>query len=206
MCNMNAKETKRRRILEAAYHLFVKNGYNNTKIIDIAEEAGVGKGTVYEYFDSKATLLTSIISSGIEEYLVEYKEIKMSDMKQADKLKALIRVEAKHIQEHGPRMLKMSQVVFDTSDGMPKEFIEKMKVLWTEEYMYIKDIIDEGIERGEFREMNLNLAAITIMGATSSYLNLKYGVCQLADIESPFNVDELEEEEFIDFLIRGIQL
>ena len=46
---MKDKTQKRQRIMDAALQVFVKSGYEKTKIIDVAQAAGIGKGTVYEY-------------------------------------------------------------------------------------------------------------------------------------------------------------
>ncbi len=43
-------------ILEAAVRVLARRGFDATKIEEIAREAGIGKGTVYEYFDSKEDL------------------------------------------------------------------------------------------------------------------------------------------------------
>lgn len=47
------KEAKRRFILDVALELFNEKGYDHTTMDDIAEKAGIGKGTIYEYFKSK---------------------------------------------------------------------------------------------------------------------------------------------------------
>lgn len=55
-------ESKRReQILSVALTLFLKNGYKNTKISDIAEAANISKGLVYRYFESKAAILFSYL-------------------------------------------------------------------------------------------------------------------------------------------------
>lgn len=57
------KEETRGRILNAAFKLFVQNGFEATTVDQIAEEADIGKGTFYNYFPSKEGVL--------EEYLEE---------------------------------------------------------------------------------------------------------------------------------------
>ena len=47
------KEEKKSNILEASIKVFSKKGVAKAKISDIAEAAGIGKGTIYEYFRSK---------------------------------------------------------------------------------------------------------------------------------------------------------
>ena len=55
------REKKRAEIMEAAFRLFLQKGYANTKIIEIANSAMIGKGTVDEYFKSKDQILLDII-------------------------------------------------------------------------------------------------------------------------------------------------
>lgn len=54
------KDAKRRDLVKAAAALFGRDGYAATKIADVARAAGVGKGTMYEYFDSKEDLFWAV--------------------------------------------------------------------------------------------------------------------------------------------------
>src|ERR687889_2788708 len=60
---------KREAILRAAIRVFAHNGYFNSKVADIASEAGVADGTVYLYFKSKEDILHSIFDRSVEEAL-----------------------------------------------------------------------------------------------------------------------------------------
>jgi len=53
------RQEKRSQILEAAMRIFAQRGVKNTKISDIAEAAEIGKGTVYEYFQSKDEIISA---------------------------------------------------------------------------------------------------------------------------------------------------
>jgi AcrR family transcriptional regulator len=52
---------KRNQIMEAAVKLFAEKGFHATSISLIAKEAGISKGLMYNYFDSKETLLKEIM-------------------------------------------------------------------------------------------------------------------------------------------------
>src|SRR5436190_8476740 len=60
---------KREVLLRAAIRVFAHNGYFNSKVADIAREAGVADGTVYLYFKSKEDILHSIFDRSVEEAL-----------------------------------------------------------------------------------------------------------------------------------------
>ncbi|MFR4007908.1 MAG: TetR/AcrR family transcriptional regulator [Christensenellales bacterium] len=53
---------KKLRILQATQKLITQQGYEHLTISRIAQECGIGKGTVYEYFDSKEALLNQALS------------------------------------------------------------------------------------------------------------------------------------------------
>jgi AcrR family transcriptional regulator len=60
------KITKRKCILEAAIRLFSKKGYQQTSIEELAREAGIGKGTVYSYFQTKKDIVRAFCEDELE--------------------------------------------------------------------------------------------------------------------------------------------
>jgi AcrR family transcriptional regulator len=69
------KEEKVRQILDAAKMVLSKKGYVKTTMQDIARQAGMGKGTLYEYFPSKESIFVGIIDAFFEEYLEIFHQI-----------------------------------------------------------------------------------------------------------------------------------
>ena len=53
-------EARRNQILDAATHVFATQGFHPTTIKDIAKEAGIADGTIYNYFQNKSALLIGI--------------------------------------------------------------------------------------------------------------------------------------------------
>jgi len=66
----NRGTEKRERILEGALRAFAKKGFYNTKVSEIASEAGVADGTIYLYFKNKDDLLISLFEDRME-FLIE---------------------------------------------------------------------------------------------------------------------------------------
>jgi AcrR family transcriptional regulator len=60
---------RRSTILKAAASEFSREGYPNAKMQDIATRAGMGKGTIYQYFISKQQLFQQMIKEGIDVYI-----------------------------------------------------------------------------------------------------------------------------------------
>lgn len=59
--NQEIRETKRKQILDTALNLFSDSGFHATSISKIAQEAGISKGLMYNYFESKEALLFAIV-------------------------------------------------------------------------------------------------------------------------------------------------
>jgi AcrR family transcriptional regulator len=63
------RKSKKLHICETALELFAQNGYHATPISQIAKEANISKGLIYNYFESKEELLTNIIDNGFNELI-----------------------------------------------------------------------------------------------------------------------------------------
>lgn len=59
------KEARPEEILDAAFNLFCEKGFSATRMTDVARQAGISKGTLYLYFDSKDMLLRSVVQEFI---------------------------------------------------------------------------------------------------------------------------------------------
>ncbi|TQR36120.1 TetR/AcrR family transcriptional regulator [Lysinibacillus sphaericus] len=77
LTNDDKKKIKRSAILKAAIKLYSGNGFAETKVAEIAKEAGVSFGTVFTYFDSKEVLYEVAFLESLEEikpYFIEIEE------------------------------------------------------------------------------------------------------------------------------------
>jgi len=63
------REEKKERILQTSLELFADKGYDNTSISQIAKNAGISKGLLYNYFESKEEVVITILNKGIDEIL-----------------------------------------------------------------------------------------------------------------------------------------
>ena len=61
MSNINKKEIKQNKILDAAYEVFVGKGYSDTTMDDIAKKSNMSKGAIYHYYSSKKSLFLALI-------------------------------------------------------------------------------------------------------------------------------------------------
>ncbi len=71
----NKKITKAREIARAALRVFTRKGYAATSIQMISTEAGIGKSTVYEYFQTKQEVFIAAIMAGADEWIAGLKDV-----------------------------------------------------------------------------------------------------------------------------------
>ena len=65
------KDARPAELIDAALDVFVERGFTATRLEEIAERAGVSKGTLYLYFDSKEALFKAVVEGGILPALAE---------------------------------------------------------------------------------------------------------------------------------------
>lgn len=68
------KDARPGELASAALELFIEKGFSATRLDDVAKRAGVSKGTLYLYFDSKEDLFKAVVREGIISKFVEFEE------------------------------------------------------------------------------------------------------------------------------------
>ena len=84
------RANSRKAILDGALELFSKKGFSNTTTLDIAREAGISKGLIYNYFHTKDEILESILEQGFERTVGLMNQIR-SDVPAEQQLHQLLR-------------------------------------------------------------------------------------------------------------------
>lgn len=153
---------KREAILRAAIVVFAHNGYFNSKVADIASEAGVADGTVYLYFKSKEEILHSIFHRSVDTAIAEART-KLSSM--TDPREKLRQIAHLHLERLGAD--RELAVVFQVELRGSTKFMEEFSAAGFAEYlMLIRTTIEEGQQVGVFRpELNAKIVAKIFFGA-----------------------------------------
>ncbi len=139
---------KREAILRAAIKVFAQKGYFNSKVADIAKEAGIADGTVYLYFKSKEEILHSVFDRAMEEFIAEGKR-EIAEIPEADK--RLRRIAQLHLEKLGAD--RDLAVVFQVELRGSIKFMEEFSGGGFAEYLdIIRKTIEEGQKTGVFRK------------------------------------------------------
>ena len=153
---------KRAAILRAAIRVFAHNGYFNSKVADIAREAGVADGTVYLYFKSKEEILHSIFNRGMEEAIADGRKQLEGISDAREKLR---RIALLHLERLGAD--RDLAIVFQVELRGSTKFMEEFSAAGFAEYLgLIRSTIEEGQRAGVFRpQLNAKLLAKILFGA-----------------------------------------
>ena len=139
---------KRKAILRAATKVFANQGYFNSKVSDIASEAGIADGTVYLYFKSKDEILHSIFDRAMVEFISEGR---MELAKLSTATEKLTRIAELHLGRLGAD--RDMAVVFQIElRGSTKHMREFSAAGFAEYLDIIRETIADGQENGEFRK------------------------------------------------------
>ncbi len=144
---------KRKRIVEAAAGVFSRRGYKSALMAEVATAAGVGKGTIYEYFDSKEELFLGVfdwfcetVSSGA---MVRATSLGLST---AEKLTVLCDAVLASLVEH-PEYITLTMEFWAAATTSPvrEKLNDAFRRLYADYRLLVTGLIDDGIQRGEFR-------------------------------------------------------
>ena len=197
------KKSKRDMMLNEAFKLFLRHGYKNTKIIDIAENAGIGKGTVYEYFPSKEFLFTQVFR---EKILTEYKkiEIQISKCSSAEeKLIEFVKFEYSNSRQFGDTLQVLPEMIMNTSALKSKELQGILSLLWEYRFNIMHSIIVEGVKSGEFSAMDSEMMAISVLGSINFYILYEFDMMP-KDWPKIVENKEWNFNDFMSIILRGI--
>ena len=167
------KKQKKERILTAAAQTFSQKGFSRALIADIARKAEVGKGTVYEYFDSKEELFLAVFEWYMQQVGIQA-QVSLTAIggTASERLTAL----AQAIITAGQEMEDMYTLFMEFwSAGSPDTFkgqvAQTFRRLYGEFRGLVAGLIKEGQARGEFAsDVDAEAVAATMVGAWDGLL------------------------------------
>jgi TetR/AcrR family transcriptional regulator, fatty acid metabolism regulator protein len=138
---------KREAILRAATRVFARKGFFNSKVSDIAAEAGIADGTVYLYFKSKDEVLHSVFDRAMAEFIAEGRRELEPIESPVEKLRKIAEL---HLERLGAD--RDLAIVFQVELRGSTKFMQEFSAAGFAEYLdIIKRTIEEGQKSGEFR-------------------------------------------------------
>jgi TetR/AcrR family fatty acid metabolism transcriptional regulator len=153
---------KREAILRAAIKVFAGKGFFNSKVADIAGEAGIADGTVYLYFKSKDEILRSIFDRAMEEFIADGRKELAAITDPAERLRKIAQL---HLEKLGAD--RNLAVVFQVELRGSTKFMQEFSAAGFGEYLdIIRSTVESGQSSGDFRsDVKAVVAAKIFYGA-----------------------------------------
>ncbi|MBN1272378.1 MAG: TetR/AcrR family transcriptional regulator [Candidatus Aminicenantes bacterium] len=148
------KEAKKEKIIKAAIQVFARKGFARTTISDVAMEANIGKGTVYEYFSTKEELIHEGFSYFVRALGFDFSVVLASSQAADKKLAGIFRLLVKMIQSDDQGFIEL---IFDVwAEGMKssaskKPILNELKNFYKEYGKLLEEILKDGIRDKSFR-------------------------------------------------------
>ena len=174
----------RNEIVSAAARVFRTKGYHAATVRDIAHEVGILKGSLYHHFTSKEELLYLVVKEPIAQMYREICEIADTDVRPAEKLRRAITAHLEAFDRHYPQLF----VYLREREAVKRRFREMIGFSPKEYYRCWQQILQEGVENGEFRsDFDIQVTSYGLLGM----LNWS---CEWYDPQGRLSIQEVAEE------------
>jgi len=183
------KNARPKELLSAALNAFVERGFAATKLEDVARMAGVSKGTLYLYYESKEELFMAVVRETIVPNIAQAEKI-MTEFKgdTRDLFKELIANWYRQISSVD--MAGICKLMFAEASNFPElaqfyhaEVIQRSESMMTQ-------MLERGMKSGEFRELDLNVMPKIIIAPMVMLMLWNKSFC-------PFAQQPVSEEDYI---------
>ncbi|HEU5011582.1 MAG TPA: TetR/AcrR family transcriptional regulator [Roseiflexaceae bacterium] len=181
---------RRREIFDASVKLFLEKGFPETSMREIAEAAGMGKSSLYDYFRTKDEILAFVIEEETAILTQQAQAIARQSFPPEARLKRVMETHFTFMQENRNLFSRLSAEALRLK-------AESQRGIQQRRYAYqdlVAGIIQEGISQGRFRAVDpLNAARLLL----NSLLSVLYTTRPTASAEAML-------EEAVDIFLRGI--
>ena len=191
-----SKENSKNQILKAALKIFVVNGYSNTKMDDVAEEAGFSKGAVYHHFSSKDDLFFSLIDYWEASFLPKFYSNNYSNVSLVKVLKELASEVASNFKNK--KYLFLAELEIWALSNRDSKVRERTKKLYNKMLSHLENIFTNAINDGEYKNIDPGMAAMAVMTSMQ-------GVIWFSIFDHKNFTAEEYVNEVMNFIINGLK-
>ena len=153
---------KPNQIIEAAVRVFARKGYFNSRVSDVAREAGIAAGTIYLYFNTKEDILTTLFREKMAEFVATLWKAMAGQPDAEAKVRRLVFLHFDQL-ERNPELAEVVQV--ELRQGQ-KFFRGASSQEIGSYFALIASVLEEGVAAGRFRsDLPVKVATKMLFGA-----------------------------------------
>jgi AcrR family transcriptional regulator len=197
MRNNIQRESIRDDILDATDRLLARFGYKKMTIDDLAQEVGIGKGTVYLHFSSKEEIALSHIDRIIERMKIRLKEISSADAPPDERLREMLLT---RVLFRFDSVQHYTQSLSDLLVDLRPRLLARRRRYFEDEAQIFAEVLQEGDKIRMFAVPDALITAETLLLATNSLLPYSLNTKELGERS------EIEERvgRLADLLLTGL--
>jgi AcrR family transcriptional regulator len=146
---------RRHEIFHQVVNVFLKKGFQETSMREIAEAAGLGKSTLYDYFKTKDEILVYYFEDQLSDLTEAAQKIAMQNKSADKRLREVVKMHLESLQANKNLFMKLSLEA-------QRLKLESQSRIQDKRHAYqdlVRALIDEGIREGAFRKVDSLLAA-----------------------------------------------
>lgn len=157
----------RKTILKTALLLFSTKGYFNTSIHDIRRTADISTGAIYHHFQSKEEIAKAIYDDLLGRMTEAFEAIQHDNQSTADRCRAIIAF-----------LFEMTESSREEMEFMlyakHREFMPSaIPICSSKPFAMMREIVQEGIDKGELRDLELTITTTCLFGAMFRMIHLR---------------------------------
>ena len=196
------KEARPGELLDAALDLFVEKGFAGTRAEEVAARAGVSKGTLFLYFQSKEELFKAVVRENISGRFKQWNdEFETFEGTASEMLAYCMTVWWERV--GATRASGITKLMMSEAGNFPEiaafyqtEVIQPGQAL-------IRRIMQRGIDRGEFRQLDLDYAIYSVVAPMIFLILAKHSSGTCADPRLPGNAAKYISTQ-VDTILHGL--
>lgn len=193
------KEARPAELTAAALDVFVEKGYAATLLEDVAVQAGVSKGTLYLYFDSKEALFKAVVREGLLPALAEGEAL-VAGFKGSseDLLRELVTGMWQLI--GAQRIGGLPKLVIAEARNFPEIAGFYYQEVILRGTALIRSVIERGVRRKEFRKIDVDAVVHLVMAPVLMRMIMRHSIQCGAEVN-----DATYFDEYFGIMLRGLR-
>ncbi|MBW2269680.1 MAG: TetR/AcrR family transcriptional regulator [Deltaproteobacteria bacterium] len=197
------KAESRRRILESARDVFFRDGFMQANLDEVAEKAGVAKGTLYRYFESKAELYVAVLAHNGAIFEQKFRETLDDSLAAPEQVRRTARFYFDHYVGNRDYFQIFWAIENQPVIGeLPQAVVDEVSRLWERCLTILAGTIERGVEEGAFLPCDswevANLLWTVGNGLIQSERSATRRMLRRAALDTAF-------EDAVEIILRGLR-
>jgi len=192
------KEARPEELLAAALDLFVEKGFAATRAEEVAQRAGVSKGTLFLYFSSKEELFKAVVRKNLSTRYSEWGvELNSYQGSSADLLRFCVMTWWEHV--GSTKVAGISKLMMSEAGNFPELAAFYQKEVMEPSAALLRRVLQRGMDSGEFRPIDIKYGVFAILAPMMYLAHWKHSFGTCCEVSA-----QLDPQQYLSVQIDNI--